>query len=279
MDDDWDFCDRPTSGPTYTQYPTKIPSRTEISRFVSIKGDACGLTKCNSSRPKVALGDGSRWLPLNIRLRTDEEGEVEAIKKRIRNVGVKHAECMPSSMRLALKNRLFMESIRNIQVRTGSKDQLPYFFYGAGVFPNLLGKVLGEPATKTLVSRMTRAYIQHAKRLAVRDKPYPALVRTDDEYDVVPGMLVFGISGNQRAQIQQFEGNQFELVAGDVTFELADGRIADTRAGVYVWNSDLSALVPEEERVWTMEEISESAWYRNVTRNDEDDGPGELEED
>jgi hypothetical protein len=216
---------------------------------------------------------------LDIRLRTDEEREVETMKKRIWNMGMEHVESMPYPLRSALKNRLSMESIHNIQVRTGSNDQLPYFFYGAGVFPNLLGKVLGEPATKTLISRMTPAYIQCAKRLAVRDKPYPALVRTDDEYDVVPGMLVFGISGSQRAQIQQFEGGQFERVAGDVTFELADGRIADTRVGVYVWNSDLSTLVPEQERVWTMEEILKSVWYHDVTRNDEDDGPRESEED
>lgn len=268
MDDDWDFCDRPISGPTYTQRPTRIPSQREINHFVSIKGDACGLTKSNSTRPKAVSADESRRLIVNGVVRL-HESEADNVKKRVQYVGIQGVRGMPSSMQSALNNLLSIESIRGIEISTGTANQLPYFFYGAGAFPNLLRRVIGEPTTNLLTSRMTPAYIKSAKRLAVRGKPYPALVRTDNEDDIVPGMLVFGIKEQQRARIEEFEGKQFELSTGYVTVELADGRIADTKVGVHVWTSDPSALVPREERVWTLEDILQSEWYRNITKNDD----------
>lgn len=271
MDDDWDFCDRPCTGPTYIQDPASVPTRREIIHFVSIKGDACGLTNSKAARSGESTSRKSKWVCVFTNPRNEKLSEANLVESGVRNMGIDNVQSMPASMQLALKNRLSTQHILDIERLTGTSDEMPYLFYGSTAFPSMLSKVIGEKDVKVLASRMTSASICGVKRFAVRGKPYPALVKTHRTYHKVSGMLVFGIHDVQRDRIAAFEGQRFELESVYVTFENTDGCSAGAMAGVYYWNGDSSALVSEEEHVWQPEDLLRSEWFQQVTGNDLDE--------
>jgi len=238
----------------------------DIIHFMNVKGDACGLSRgciVPESLPERSMQSPP---PIDISILTEKaQDRLEVMRSRIRSMGIQSINEMPKSLQKALGNRLLRSKVMAVQLSTGSADQTPYFFYGSAVFPDLLAKVIGGQDAMELASRMTPAYLTGAIRVAVRGKPYPAVLKSTRPGDIVHGMLVFGLREGQKTRIQDFEGPSFTPETDLITFELADGQIATVMARIFVWNAGTDKLVCRQDMEWRTEDLLEDEWFQKAT--------------
>lgn len=126
--------------------------------------------------------------------------------------------------------------------------------------------VLGHAAEDTQGAKLT-GY----RTVRVEGKPYPALIKTDDESDVVSGILAGGLSSEDLKRIEYYEYGLYGIKVLPVTTD--EGKTV--KAKVYSDYKDLPVLKDKdwefetflkEEKPKYIEEVEE--WMRGYDRKE-----------
>ncbi len=132
-----------------------------------------------------------------------------------------------------------------------SKHKIQYslFFYGTLKASEVRKAVLGENIE---YHEATNGFLTHYKVFQVKDANYPLIKFTNNEEDVVKGLLIYNISSDELNKLDKFEGiNYFrQYVKINVAGNLYDSQI-------YIPNKNLVHSEP-----WDYEK-----WYNNDMQN------------
>ena len=132
-----------------------------------------------------------------------------------------------------------------------SKHKIQYslFFYGTLKASEVRKAVLGENIE---YHEATNGFLTHYKVFQVKDANYPLIKFTNNEKDVVKGLLIYNISSDELNKLDKFEGiNYFrQYVKINVAGNLYDSQI-------YIPNKNLVHSEP-----WDYEK-----WYNNDMQN------------
>ncbi|BGP43878.1 hypothetical protein JCM10449v2_007935 [Rhodotorula kratochvilovae] len=144
------------------------------------------------------------------------------------------------------------------------------FFYGTLCHAAVLARVIGNPGEHLTT---TDALLLDHARLHVKGEDYPAVITaadgakvlgrslTDDEASV-RGVLVEGLTDNDVALLDEFEGNEYTrspCIVKPLSTDNADA--ITSSATVYLWTAPLSRLSPS---IWTFEEFLRDSAHRWV---------------
>lgn len=125
------------------------------------------------------------------------------------------------------------------------------FCYGTLIWPDIWRHTVGsEYAVKD-------AHLTSFKCLQVKQKNYPALIRThgeNSEHDIVEGKVYFDINGEDYIRIQEHHGKEFEIIDG-VCF-IDDSEIP-IPAKLFLWKTEHRSLLSSE--AWTKEWFEDKA--------------------
>ena len=88
---------------------------------------------------------------------------------------------------------------------------LPYFFFGTLMDPDVLTVVLDRPAETV---QRTAARLERFRRARVRGESYPVLEPSED--GIVHGLLVLRLTELETRRIAYYEGDEYRLVRLDV---------------------------------------------------------------
>jgi serine/threonine protein kinase len=187
---------------------------------------------------------------------------------------------LPRSMLLALSNRLPQKNIppqRNSRSQTrGELRKLPLFMKEEAVFPavicsilrdraGLSNKLRRQPTLEELAMNMTPAVIRGCCRHTVQlegltDKETMTTTNSSSEGEV-HGMLVFGLTNDQRQIIDDYQNEYEAVTSADAEITLENGAKMLVEAACYVWNSELGILVRRDGEP-SLAEMQQRYWYR-----------------
>ncbi|KAK4056380.1 hypothetical protein OIO90_002523 [Microbotryomycetes sp. JL221] len=145
------------------------------------------------------------------------------------------------------------------------------FFYGTLVHPAILARVIGSDGAHLVTSD---AILPDHTRHHVKGEDYPAVVTANEGKLVmgrnltetearVQGSLVRGLTEQDVALLDEFEGNEYKRVAVNVSLEAG----AQAPAEVYVWTDPLSRL---EQSLWTFQDFLRESAHRWVGQQGEE---------
>ncbi|KKN37443.1 hypothetical protein LCGC14_0763460 [marine sediment metagenome] len=120
------------------------------------------------------------------------------------------------------------------------QQDTPFFNFGTMRDRQILELVLGHAAEDTQDAKLT-GY----RTARVKGKPYPALIKTDDDSDVVSGLLVGGLSPEDLKRIEYYEEGLYGIKVLSVTIK---GKTV--KAKVYADYKDLPVL---KDNDWNFE--------------------------
>ena len=132
-----------------------------------------------------------------------------------------------------------------------------FFFFGTLMDLDILSTVIGRQVSPDVVKP---AHLTGFRRVAAQGKTYPIIV--PDEDDVVEGVMVAGISPQEREQLEAYEGENYRVVTSLVDaraqrrevlmFEPVDGAFkpSDTPWDFVHWQRQEKARFLENVRRW-----------------------------
>jgi hypothetical protein len=173
---------------------------------------------------------------------------------------------LPPSFRLAAHNRLSHQQVLSAELRVG--NSLPYFFYGAQMFPSiLLGTSKMNEVLTNVALNMTPALVRGFRRHVVRGHSYPAAVRSTDNDASVVGMLAFSIPNDVQRSFDTFQGGTSEMCVARANVVLKDGNMCSIDCRMYVSSARvIPLLVHQDERIWQVSDLMQDKWHlRNLT--------------
>lgn len=216
----WDDCDHPLS-----RLVSDKPSVKQILSFKSVDGIKIGLLK--HSGPGTHRRQYIKDLNIIIQPPYNDECILPYTPNEESN--------LPPSFVLAAQNELSYE--RMISLQESVHWSLPYFFYGAQMFPSILCGTARMNKSLTYVAKMmTPAKVHDFNRHALRGPAWPAAVQSPNPADHIISMLVFGISGAAQAYLNDFQGGSSELRTARANFTFNDGRLCTMDCKMYVHN-------------------------------------------
>ena len=133
----------------------------------------------------------------------------------------------------------------------------PAFFYGPLMLPAIIVETMEEVDAIAYATNMTLATLSQHQRLGIKSKPYPALLSSDNERDLVCGMLLFGLSPQQQRKLDEYEW-RYDRTQVTVNLELQGGDNRAVNADVYICRIGLEDLCIAEEMAWTIERYCDS---------------------
>ncbi|GAA5982857.1 hypothetical protein JCM10908_006812 [Rhodotorula pacifica] len=153
----------------------------------------------------------------------------------------------------------------------------PLFFYGTLCHAAVLQRVIGHPGEK-LTSR--DAILEDHVRLHIAGEDYPAVVSaetTSQRFERplqaterrVQGVLVEGLSNEDVAMLDEFEGDEYDrrpcsvslLPTSNSSSSLSEASAAPIPATVYLWTAPISRLEP---RIWSFSDFLRDSAHRWV---------------
>jgi hypothetical protein len=166
---------------------------------------------------------------------------------------------LPPSLRLAARNLLSHSDVLAAQQTV--RNALPYFFYGAQMFPAILRDSIGikRKSLKDMIAQMTPAYVSGCRREGLEGRAWPAAYRTDRSEDSIIGMLAFGLPQYSQEALDKFQGGSSSRQIMKAKFNLRDGSICEVDCYVYV--STQQSTQQSEYRPWCISELMEDSWH------------------
>ncbi|MCJ1379694.1 hypothetical protein MMC17_002796 [Xylographa soralifera] len=176
---------------------------------------------------------------------------------------------LPVTYIKALFNRFSEAQLTDLTV----EKQKPLFVYGSLMFPSQIAHILSDSeSADQIASQTTPAILYDHERLAVRDAPFPALVKSAAVYmrDIrteVDGLLVFDLTDSQRKDLDDYEAGLYNLMPVEVWVEVVgeggsreEGKVERKKrtmvnAETYVWAGRRDELVEVAEKEWDVDEI------------------------
>lgn len=256
-----------------------VPSQVEILSFMSVNGQACSLIP--PPRSSQTLQD--EWQVLA------QAADISVIRKdwpddRIRATLRNFVEALtdepdlPPSMRRALQNHCTNHI-------TETQAKLPYFFYGASMFPSVLwalyrdalalSKPAGGPAVQPLTEftgRFAPAILPAHRLRPVRNKSTPACIESgklevegqDDVDDsAAMGMVAFVSEEILRDKIHAFQATGYKIKRVKVWVD-DGGHVQELEALTYVWNKSTAEL---DEGQWDISRMLQDPWFLNIIKH------------
>ncbi|KIW09184.1 uncharacterized protein PV09_00115 [Verruconis gallopava] len=251
-DEDWDDCDRPIP----RTKARRGPSRRQIHQFTNVDGIKSGLVKALGNENNVQRSKDALNLDTIIQLPPPTITPFEPGEEKV----------LPPSLLLASRNKIPYEQLLSTQKSVNFN--LPYFFYGAQVYPAVLrGTTNTRKSLEDIIQTMTPALVYGIKRHALRGHTWPGVVCTGNQADLLSGMLAFGISDAARKWLDDFQGGSSELRTMRADFVLKDGRTCSIDCGVYVTKELPSlTLLPHSEKIWRVSDLMRDPWHlRNLS--------------
>ena len=173
---------------------------------------------------------------------------------------------LPDTYLKALTNRFSTTQLTDL---TAGKEK-PLFFYGSLMLPQQIALVTGDRGSANrIASQMTPATLYSHERLVVDGASYPAVVASaapepSNPAAQVEGLLVFGLTDDERRDLDNYESGLYDLTAVTVETEVVDqvdegGKESTEKkkvfvdAEVYIWGGLREELVETAEQVWSVE--------------------------
>ncbi|RDW79153.1 gamma-glutamylcyclotransferase family protein [Aspergillus mulundensis] len=178
----------------------------------------------------------------------------------------------------------FKDAFRRSPLKEGELDELvarssypPVFVFGHSMLPTALKYFADIPqAMKVdMVYATLPGYKLH--HFAEEGKPgLPTIKPSLSPAEVVEGMLVFGLTREQRSDIQEIEcvrtgHSMFMAVHVQVSlmdrihgFEVKCQKTVDAGTFVWAWNSKDTELLPMETSFWPIDEFLNGQLYANI---------------
>jgi hypothetical protein len=97
-------------------------------------------------------------------------------------------------------------------------------------------------------------------RHIVSNEDWPVLYPATKLDAEVTGIVLFGLEG-QLQEIRTLQRNSFDFKIATVEIELADRRLTDLDAYIFVWNGEIGRL---RARTWSPSSFMESEFYKNI---------------
>ncbi|CAI2171220.1 10735_t:CDS:2 [Funneliformis geosporum] len=102
-------------------------------------------------------------------------------------------------------------------------DEFTCFFYGTLIFPQILKRVLENGRSNTEkpinIKKRVSAVLKGYKRHKVIGAVYPAILKGDDLKDEINGILLEGLSSQDIARLDNFEGSVSVHRSNDLCLE------------------------------------------------------------
>lgn len=184
----------------------------------------------------------------------------------------------PKDFRDALRKKLSNVELDHL-------SQPPLFVYNYLMLPSVLKYVLGTgaPSTRDSANSMmstslllTQAtLLDHALyqfgsspfNASSEDVKFPAVVSLDKAECFVDGMLIFGLTPEQRGSIHDFESDHsMQLENVKVELCLEDGELRTMDAGTSVWRGDKTAMEKYDHTSWGVDGFLTGKMYQDMMR-------------
>ncbi|CAG8435058.1 15442_t:CDS:2 [Funneliformis caledonium] len=140
-------------------------------------------------------------------------------------------------------------------------NEFTCFFYGTLIFPQILNRVLENGRSNTEkpinIKESVSAVLKGYKRHKVIGAVYPAILKGDDLKDEITGVLLGGLSSQDIARLDNFEGSQYEKKKVQV---YVDNNLIE--AMTYVWK-DSPTLLHDED--WNPKDFEKQLYKWNTT--------------
>lgn len=173
---------------------------------------------------------------------------------------------IPTSYSIAKNNQLTRQQIEEYE----NESSTAVFVYGSLMLPNLAVRRLKDSVTEAdeldLAQRMTPATLKRFRRHAVRDMVFPAIIDCDGEQDIVEGMVIFGLTGEELGRLDRFEAGLFARIEVSITIDLQDGTQFEHFVQVYLFAQDIRLLLDPAVATWSLEQFLETPEYSNLVR-------------
>ncbi|KAI9822540.1 MAG: hypothetical protein M1827_000259 [Pycnora praestabilis] len=179
------------------------------------------------------------------------------------------ASLLPKSLNIAQQNRFTSGEVD--QFFEQAQASRPSFVYGSLMFPSAINTITQEASLLSVAKSMTPAILTAYQRYAVDGASYPAILPSDHADASVNGFLIFGLTREGKAAIDNFEGGLYDLTKVTVRVTLADGKTREIEAEAYVWRGYRDDLVEISQGEWTLEAFMGSSFYNWFSSNTEDE--------
>lgn len=256
------------------------PSQAEILSFMSVHGQACSLIP--PPRSKQIWQDATQTLENAAdvsKIRKDWPDEKIRAALRAFSRTLLEKPDLPPSMGRVLR-------VSHSDNTTTAQAQLPYFFYGASMFPSVLwalyrdalalskhtgtAQVTVQPLPE-FTGRFSPAVLPAHCLRPVRNKSTPACIeitRLEDSQDytgnsVATGMLVFADEDILRDKIHTFQASGYKLKRVRVWVDKSD-HVQELEALTYVWDKSIADL---GEGQWNITAMLQDPWLRGIIKH------------
>ena len=252
---DWDDCDIPLLKPYH---------------FTSVDGIKSGLVKPIPTAKLSTEADPSKItsdIAYQHKVFEDHRDSDLLFEESFRLYSPEEENALPLSLIAAANNRLSFTDIMNHQqsLKNARNNTMPFFFYGAQMFPSIILTTTGlQKSHLETIRGMTPGLVRGFKRHAIRDRAYPAVIRSNTADDSVAGMVVFGIPDKSRQSIHDFQGGSYQLRRVEVVLRTSDRGLCTMECGMYILKRTLP-LVPTEQATWKPSDLMKDQWHlRNL---------------
>lgn len=180
----------------------------------------------------------------------------------------------------------FQTAIKRSPLKEGELEELcakstypPVFVYGHLMLPTALKYIVDIPqaATVDMVYATLPGYKLY--HFAENGKPgLPTIKPSSSSSDMVEGMLVFGLTRQQRSDVQEVEcvrtGHsifidtqvQVSLIDKIHGYEVKSQKSVDAGTFVWSWTSENTELQPMETSFWPIDDFLSGQLYANMVR-------------
>lgn len=242
--EDWDDCDTPL---VETKEIPKAVGKSRLKDFnifsISIDGRKSNLVPSTSPSPKLNVVNYPPIPADLLRLFSDEEQPL-----------------LPPSFLLSARNKLGREDILATQKCAGYA--LPYFFYGAQMFPSVLRNSAGlKRPLKEVITTMTPATVRGFRCHALQNRSWPAAIRGDPYKDNIVGMLAFGLPEHVQGCLDRFQGGSSAREVVRARFNHDDGGSCEIDCYIYLTGQGSNTSVLAEDKEWLVSDLMRDPWH------------------
>ena len=169
----------------------------------------------------------------------------------------------PESFQRALDNRL-----TSSQLDALLSSSKPIFVYGTLMLPTTVARIIYDRERNAshrdamaIADKMTPAILNKHERLAVRGAAFPAIVPSTSLEHTVTGLVILGLTPEQRGYIDWYEAGLYNLENAKVEVNVKpDGKMT-IDADVYVWKSGRDDLCEPTDAQWSIEEYIGTSFF------------------